>query len=264
METPVQDLAGAISWFSIAAQYPAAAGRNYTADSSTSLRDNLIWDPVTETLWSNDLNEEGLRLGFNIGGYALDFFHPLTGVEASYPLVGASHHDILKWLTREFEFCGIAIPFVFELPYDVPNSVFFDQYIKFPLVYGEIRTSISVMKTLALNGIERVSNHFNFSPDVLVLPQRLQLSATINSSSQVHTITEIGLLLTDQQIEHPAWYVEVNLESSFNNQAILGSLKENGWQQLGTTKFRRLKQVQETEISSVADFYLESISILQG
>lgn len=263
MDSPVDDFIVATDWLKIAAQYPAAAGREFISKSIHSKPDSLIWDPELETLWSCDLNDEGLKLGLNIGGYALDFFHPLSGIEASYPLTGASHHDIMKWLTREFEFCGIEKPFQFHIPYEISNAVFFEEHVKFPLIIGAIRTSICELKSRALETFKHISNHFSLTAEVLVLPHTLQSIALLSRNAVDGNGLELGLLLKGyKQFKSPCWYVELSMGERPSNSLNLLTGISDGWEQSEGYKLSKFMSAEEANSESVMSFYLDNLATL--
>jgi hypothetical protein len=192
----------------LAAQYLAMAGKSFIASKPDDSHTNLAWNSEEKQLESRSLNEGGLKLALNYQEYSLDFIHPKSGVEASYPLVGARHLDIINWISREVKFAGIAKEYNFDLHYKLPYLGAFDADFLYPEPNpGEI-TKLIQFRWLADKAIQVVSNQFHSLTQPRIWPHHFDTGAIGYFDINKKVSVGLGLAMPDDMVAD--WYFYVS------------------------------------------------------
>ena len=193
----------------LASQYLAAAGKSFIEERPDDSHTSMVWDSGEQTLWTQALNEEGLKLGLNVAAFALDLYHPLSDLVASYPMKGARHLDIVNWMERERSFCGLDRPFVFDLHYDLPYDLSFEDSFTFQAVDGERRTQHASRRSDAdkvLHGLVKDGSK-TVKSEVRVWPHHFDTGLLLQSEKVENLQFSLGMAMPDEVCSDWYYYV---------------------------------------------------------
>lgn len=188
----------------LAAQYLATTAKCFVKAKADDSHTSLGWNADEKQLESKALNSEGLKLALNYGEYSLDFTHPKSGVEASYPLVGARHHDIVHWIMRESKFAGLLGEYEFNLHYELPYKGAFNADFIYPEADEDELAQLIQLRWLADKSIAAVAQQFRLMSEVRVWPHHFDTGAIGYFDASKKVSVGIGLAIPDKMLED--WY----------------------------------------------------------
>jgi hypothetical protein len=220
-----------IQYLHMASQYLCAAGKSFLPKAEDDSHTNMIWDATEETLWTQPLNEEGLKLGLNVAAYALDLFHPLSDLIASYPLKGARHLDIMNWMERERSFCGLDSAFTFELHYELPYTASFEDSFQFGAVAGDERSRQIELRSQAdkaLKALQQVLDGFNHGK-ARIWPHHFDTGLLLQSTKVDGLQLSLGLAMPDTVSSDWYYYLSGYHEGNPVQVADMQSLELGAW-----------------------------------
>lgn len=196
----------ALKYLHMAAQYLSAAGKSFLKHNDDDSHTTMQWDADEQTLFTDALNEEGLRLGLNMGAFALDFHHPLSGLEASYPLTGARHFDVVNWIERERAFCGLNGQYTFDLHYELPYEDSFADGFHYPRISGTARDKLSTLRDKAQTALQSLvaQAEIDSKGKVQVWPHHFDTGLVISHKARPNLTFSLGLAMPDSLSDQ--WY----------------------------------------------------------
>jgi len=190
-----------------AAQYLCTASKSFVPSEEDDSHTNLGWNAEEAVLATRPLNNEGLRLELNHAVYALDIVHPESGLSGSFPLTGAKHLDIIKWLDNEREFCGISRPYTFDLHYELGYSPVLDDHFTFPSMSGDALDAEIVRRNTADQAMKAILLERDTEALPRIWPHHFDSGALIlQPTSKINSIG-IGMAIPDGMIDDHYLYV---------------------------------------------------------
>lgn len=218
-----------------AAQYIAAAGKSFVQPKVDDSHTSLYWSSHESSMVSQPLNDEGLRLELNHAVYAIDVVHPDSGLSASFPLKGARHLDILSWLDREREFCGIKTPYNYDLHYQLGYAEPLDDHVKFPGISRD-ELDIEIARRDAVDeALKAIQREFGIEDPIRIWPHHFD-SALLWKEPQVGLISSIGIGMAIPDTLNDEHYLYISayngheaIDTSSNDPLPKGRWHSNGW-----------------------------------
>jgi len=241
----------------IAAQYLTAASKSFVPTKADDSHTNLGWNHQTKSLETRDLNPQGLRLTLNHEFFSLDVTHPKSGVEASFPLEGATHLDTVAWIGREMQFCGIDTPFEFDLHFDLPYIEDFDDQ-KFTGIDEKEAMAIGQLRWMADKAVQSAQNLFSDLSDVRVWPHHFDSGALGTLKSNPDISIGLGLSIPDNLSDTYYFYVSGYKGEKAIDTAGFPSLDKGKWLNDGWKG--ALLQAEGVSIPVVGNFLMKAIS----
>ncbi|NQV52626.1 MAG: hypothetical protein HQ500_05550 [Flavobacteriales bacterium] len=190
-----------------AAQYLCTAAISFVPKQDDDSHTNLGWNSDEAVLVTRPLNSEGLRLELNHQVYALDIVHPESGLSGSFPLTGARHLDVLKWLDNEREFCGISKPYTFDLHYELGYSPRLDDHFTFPSIVGEALDAEIERRNIADRAMKAILLEYGTAELPRIWPHHFDSGALIQHPTPKISSIGIGMAIPDGMIDDHYLYV---------------------------------------------------------
>jgi len=240
-----------------AVQYLAAASKSFLPAKEDDSHTNLAWNPTSKSFETHAFDKSGLALALNLEAYSLDFIHPVSGIEASFPLGGAKHLDVVNWIEREREFCKVPHPFSFDLHYNLPYDEEFDDHLAFPkLKLDDLKPHIQ-LRWLADKALALTSGHFDMFSDIRTWPHHFD-TAAIGSNLKDQEITfGVGLAIPDDVEDDYYFYVSKYIGNESVNVSRFSKLKNGEWKFDGWNG--AILRASGKSLPEVLSFYAEAI-----
>ncbi|MDO6472621.1 hypothetical protein [Maribacter sp. 1_MG-2023] len=210
----------------LAAQYLAAAGISFVEKKADDSHTNLGWSTDKQRLETHPLSSNGDVLALNYTTFSLEWISPKNN--ASFPLDGKTHQQVLKWLTSSADaFLGkkYTYDFHYELPYSIYNS------FTFKLNASKLK-ELADLRTLAQSSLEQTLNKTGLASSIRVWPHHFDSGAYANLAD---TITVgLGLAIPDDVVREHYFYISGykghnGLDTSKFDSLSLGEWKNDGF-----------------------------------
>ena len=212
-----------------ALQYLATASKSFLPPKDDDSHTSVGWNSVSKSFETHPFNKSGLALALNLEVFSLDFIHPVSGIEASFPLEGAKHLDIVNWIERERLFCKIDEDYKFELHYDLPYDTGFDDSLTYPKIKeAELKSHIQ-LRWLANKSLELASSHFDVFSDIRVWPHHFDTGAIGYQLNEKGSSFGLGLSIPDNVSDDYYFYVSKYNENESVNVSRFSKLKNGEW-----------------------------------
>lgn len=208
-----------------AVQYLAAASKSFLPAKDDDSHTNLGWNPISKSFETHPFDKSGLALAFNLEAYSLDFIHPVSGIEASFPLGGAKHLDIVNWIEHEREFCKVQNEYKFDLHYELPYEDAFDDQLVFPKMKDEDLKPHIQLRWLADKALALASANFDMFSDIRTWPHHFDTAAIGTNLNEKGSTYGVGLSIPDNVVDDYYFYVS----------------KYNGHESVNVSRFSKMK-----------------------
>lgn len=240
-----------------ALQYLAAASKSFLPAKDDDSHTNVGWNSDSKNFETHPFNKGGLALALNLEVFSLDFIHPVSGIEASFPLGGARHLDIVNWLERERLFCKIDKDYKFELHYELPYKKGFEDSLTYPKIKeAELKSHIQ-MRWLANKSLELASSHFDVFSDIRIWPHHFDTGAIGYQLNEKGSSFGLGLSVPDDVSDDYYFYVSKYNENESVNVSRFSKLKNGEWKFDGWNG--AVLHASEKSLPGVISFFTEAI-----
>lgn len=216
-----------------AVQYLATASKSFLPAKDDDSHTNVGWNPISKSFETHALDKKGLTLALNVDAYSLDFIHPISGIEASFPLGGANHLDIVNWIERERAFYKIEKEYTFDLHYDLPYKDAFNDDSSFPKLKEEELKAQIQLRWLADKALALAAGQFDLLSDIRVWPHHFDTGSIGSNLSEKDVSYGLGLSIPDHVEDDYYFYVTKYKGDESVNVSRFSKLKNGEWKHDG-------------------------------
>ncbi|MEX2597284.1 MAG: hypothetical protein WEC59_10190 [Salibacteraceae bacterium] len=191
----------------IATQYLTTAAKSFVPAKHDDSHTNLGWDQNDKQLFTHPFDKEGLQLAFDHINYSIDLLHPSSGIEASYPLQGARHLDVINWIDREARFCKLPNTYAFELHFELPYKTAFKDTFIFPELNRAEVNEIIALRDIADRSLTAIAAIHEHAEPVRTWPHHFDTATLIDLEGNGKRTIGCGLAVPDGMIDDFYFYV---------------------------------------------------------
>lgn len=184
----------------LAAQYLAAAGISFVSKKDDDSHTNLEFSIAKSCMKTHELSKNGDTLSLDYKNFSLNW-KSVSG-NASFPLDGAKHKDVLTWLKATSK-TFLKRPYVYEFHYDLPYEITDD--FKFELLDVKRLSELLQLRILAQLTLEETLKESNLKSSIRTWPHHFDSGAYASLSKDV--AVGFGLAIPDNVCSDHYFYI---------------------------------------------------------
>jgi len=210
-----------------AVQYLATASKSFMRHRPDDSHTNLGFDSKTESFETWELNENGLKLLFDLSKFQLKWS---TG--ESLNLNGKTHVEVISWLIASSKQLGFKKPYTFDLHYDLPFE--WDVHFSFTLPNTIQLQEFIALRKLANTVLKAFLHSENIKSDIRIWPHHFDTGAFVVPEDGSGKSIGLGMAIPDAMVNDHYFYLSGYLghkawDTSAFPELSIGAWKNDGF-----------------------------------
>lgn len=181
-------------------QYLATAAKSFVAHRADDSHTNLGFDSETRSLETWSLNNNGLKLIFNITEFELKW-----SKGESFQLAGKTHTQVVHWLQTSSKLAGLNKPYAFDLHYDLPFE--WDANFSFKLSDTKHLNELVELRILANTALKAFLKMENLQSDIRIWPHHFDTGAFVVLEDGSGKSIGLGMAIPDTVVDDHYFYI---------------------------------------------------------
>ncbi len=188
----------------LAAQYLAAAGISFLDKKEDDSHTNLGFSTTEGSMYTHPLNKDGDTLSLNYQRFTLEWNSKNS--KNSLRLDGATHAEVLEWITQTAIKAGIKKPFKYNLHYELPYTPITDDFT-FKLHDIARLGELTNFRILAQLTLDTFLENQNLKSDIRTWPHHFDTGAFVSLGDNTGLTIGLGLAIPDAMINDYYFYL---------------------------------------------------------
>lgn len=208
----------------LAAQYLAAAGISFLEKKADDSHTSLGFSVENGCLHTHPLSNKGDMLCLDYEKFTLDW-HSESG-HAAFRLDGATHKDVLKWLTKVSD-AFLNKKYTYSLHYQLPYAI--EDNSNFKLCNIEKVKELMHLRILAQLALEQILNNNKLTGSIRVWPHHFDTGVFTKLKSSSEISVGFGLAIPDTICNEYYMYISGYKDHTIINTAGFNKLSNGEW-----------------------------------
>lgn len=188
----------------LASQYLAAAGISFLEKKDDDSHTNLGFSVKEQSMFTHPLNSEGDFLSLSYQNFTLEWNSSAS--KTSFQLDGATHEEIIKWITQKAIEANIKKPYKYDLHYELPYPAITNDFT-FNLTNVSRLKELTNFNILAQLTLEAVIKKQQLESDIRVWPHHFDIGAFASLKDKTGVAVGLGLAIPDTMIDDYYFYI---------------------------------------------------------
>lgn len=210
----------------LAAQYLASAAISFLEKKEDDSHTNLGFSIEEKKMSTHPLNERGDTLSLNYRHFTLDWNS--EGAKNSLKLEGATHSEIVKWVTETAIKAGIKKTYSYNFHYELPYARITDDYT-FKLHDVQKLQQLTDYLILAQHTLEIFLKDQQLHSDIRIWPHHFDIGAFASFKNKTGFAVGLGLAIPDSMINDYYFYLSGYKGHNGIDTSDFGSLTQGKW-----------------------------------